>query len=129
MKKTLILIMLLAFPMAIAQSQNQVVTSDSGCFLDAVMKREDSLLLSWNKFSQLVVTAHETRKIQLVAAWNLENPIERKKAVKAASLKFKNALKAAKKVMASERRLVWKTFRTEVMACKKQGSVVAPGCA
>ncbi len=123
MKKSVFLMILLVLPLIMAQSETTPV--DNTCLIDAVIKREDSLFPVWEKFSDFVDTAHETRKSQLVLAWNIENPAEMRKAVKASWLKYKNDVKAARKIMESDRRLVWKTFRTEVMTCKKQGATVS----
>lgn len=124
MKKSIFLITLLLLPLIMAQSET-TKEMDNTCLMTAVVKREDSLFPVWEKFSAFVDTAHETRKSQLILAWNIENPVEMRKAVKAAWLKYKNDVKAARKIMESDRRLVWKTFRTEVMACKKQGATVS----
>ncbi|OGG65091.1 hypothetical protein A3I99_03960 [Candidatus Kaiserbacteria bacterium RIFCSPLOWO2_02_FULL_45_11b] len=85
---------------------------DLSCMQDAVSTREDGIAAAFTTFNEDVEEALAARKTALVAAWGIEDKVERSKAIKTAWADWKTAKKAAHTELKAERKQVWADFKT-----------------
>ena len=97
-----------------AQTQNRV---DLICMQKAVEKRDTAVIAAFDVFSFSIKSALQMRLEELKAAWSIENPAERKKAIKSAWEKYRTAVKSARQTFQGARKTVWKQFNVDRKAC------------
>lgn len=97
------------------------VTVNVTCIQDAIEKRDSAIVPAFNAFSSSVVTALETRKTELKAAWEKTNTAERRLALRDAWKKYKKAVTDARKQLRTAKKTAWQQFAQEAQACKVSG--------
>ena len=94
---------------------------DYACMGAAVDVRETAIIAGFTAYNTSALSALNTRKTALAAAWKLTSNEEVKKAVKTAVSTYKKSLKDARKVFKKARKSAWETFKTSAKACKGEG--------
>lgn len=95
---------------------------DIVCVQNAVEKRENAIIASFDKKSAAIKAALEQREINIKAAWAKENLKERIKARIEAWRIFKKAELAARAAYRQEIKKIWQDWKTDVRACKTNES-------
>jgi hypothetical protein len=85
--------------------------------LTAVGKREDAIIATTQKYSTAVLAALNTRKTELLAAWNITNAQDRNKARNEVWVKYIKTKMGAREVYRSELQTEWGTFRADRATC------------
>lgn len=123
-------------PMALVSAKsngsNRVSTTtppviNPACMTTAVTARENGIAAAFEIVTDTTSAALTLRKSELVAAWGLTNSNERKAAVKAAWLKYKNTVKKARLDYKAEAKNIWKTFNTAARACQVKNTGESSG--
>lgn len=102
-------------------------TEDLACVRTAVEKREVAMQTGFDKFTNSMKSALETRKSELSAAWTITDKNQRQVAIKAAWDKFKEVKQGASKVFRQERDAAWKQFAIDRKTCKALPTGESPG--
>lgn len=109
----------LAFPAMAdeATSTTPVNTVDLACMQAAVEKRENAIETAFDTFSTAIKSALQTRKTELLAAWAIESPTQRKTAIWSAWRKFKESKRSVALAFHRARYSAWQQFKTDRKAC------------
>lgn len=91
---------------------------DIVCMKKAVEKRENALLSAYDNYVGKIKTAREARKADLLAAWSIQDPKERHKAIKAAWDKYRESVKIATTEWNQSRKTIWIQFAQDAKNCK-----------
>jgi len=125
MKRETTIVLITAFVLALiapvmAQNSGDTtnVTVNVPCIQDAIEKRDTAIISAVNTFSSSAVTALETRKTELKAAWEKTNVSERRLALRDAWKKYKKSVTDARKQLRAAKKAAWHTFKTESALCK-----------
>ncbi len=108
-------------------SPSKVKTPDLSCIKSAVIKREDALQTAWQKLSNSITSALQTRETKLTAAWDIADKKQRKDAIQAAWSEFKRAKKSAVNTHRQERIASWEQFKKDRRACGSVPTWENPG--
>lgn len=88
------------------------------CLVDAIKKRDASVLSGWNTYSDAMVAAYTARPLALETAWKITtSKKDRIAAVKKAWRDFKDARKLARKTFNKSKQTAWNTFKVDRKAC------------
>jgi hypothetical protein len=93
-------------------------TVNLDCMKQVVEKRENAILSAYENYSQKIKNAHETRKTDLLAAWSIQDPIKRHKAIKLAWDKYRQNLKTVRIEWTQNRKTIWEQFIQDAKSCK-----------
>lgn len=115
MKKTLIALTL-ASTLSFVGAMPVLAAADAACVKTALTKREDGLVAEFDKLFATIKSARETRKAELLAAWDLPDQT-RKQAVESAWSKYKAAATNAWSTWRTARRALWATYKNERATC------------
>jgi len=135
MKKTILFIILLILPLltfsfvSAQQSQRPGTVNkkmDLVCLQKAVEKRETAIIAAHDQLSAAIKNALETRKIELIKAWVIENRFERNKARIKTWNNFRKAKREAKKTYNTSIKNIWKEFHQETQNCQVNTQGVEP---
>lgn len=96
-------------------------TIDFACVGAAVDVRETAIIAGFTTYNTSALSALNTRKTALAAAWKLTTNEEVRKAVKAAMSAYKKSLKEARKVFKDARKSAWDSYKTSAKACNGEG--------
>ncbi|MFN3301847.1 MAG: hypothetical protein ACK413_02380 [Patescibacteria group bacterium] len=114
----------------IAKAVGKVLTETAeirACVKTAVEKRETAIQTAFDKFSEAIKLALQTRKNELLSAWDITDKNERKTAIRNAWNKFKNEKRNAIRNFNQARLSAWQQFITERKACKALPTGEIPG--
>jgi len=103
------------------RKEGQVVIDknvDIACMKTVVEKRENALLTAFDAYSTKLKTTRETRKTDLLAAWSIQDPKERHKAIKAAWDKYRQSVKTATTEWNGSQKEIWLQFVQDAKKCK-----------
>lgn len=93
-----------------ARTTSNRATVDRACVSAAVETRETALADAWDTLHEDVAEALESRKSALVAAWLVENNVERGKTIKKAWSEWKTDKKEAQAEFRADRKAAWEAF-------------------
>ncbi|MEK7086856.1 MAG: hypothetical protein AAB935_01205 [Patescibacteria group bacterium] len=102
------------FAQGTAETQKRV---DLVCMQKAVERRDTAIIAAFDVFSFAIKSALQTRLEELKTAWSIENPTERKKAIKSAWEKYRTVVKSARQTFQGTRKTAWKQFNVDRKAC------------
>jgi len=88
------------------------------CVKAAVEKRETAIQNAFDNYSTAVKSALQTRKSELLSAWDIADRNQRRVAIKNAWNKFKEAKRIAAKNFNQARLSAWKQFTIDRKNCK-----------
>ncbi|MBI2097097.1 MAG: peptidoglycan-binding protein [Candidatus Sungbacteria bacterium] len=91
---------------------------DIACMKTVVEKRENALLSAYDIYAGKIRAARETRKIDLLAAWSIQDPKERHTAIKAAWDKYSQGTKTATIEWNQSRKTIWAQSYQEAKNCR-----------
>ena len=94
----------------------------AGCIQTAVDAREESVLAAVTSYTSSVVSAFQTKKTALHAAWAISDNAQRKAAVKTAWATFAQSKKAAKQTYKTARQTAWSNFQKAAKQCSESMS-------
>jgi len=97
------------------------------CMTTAVTARENAIADAFETVADTTNASLALRKSELVTAWGLTNASERKAAIKAAWLKYKNTVKKARLDYRASAKNTWKTFNTAARACQVKNTGESSG--
>ena len=92
-------------------------TIDTACVQSAIDKRDTAVIAAFDVFHTTVVSALQTRRDALKAAWGMADKAQRNAASKAAWSAYSTSLKAARKALVQSRHAAWNQFRTDRKTC------------
>lgn len=89
------------------------------CIQTAVDAREQAVLSALGTYTSSVVSAFQTKKTALYAAWALSDAAQRKAAIKNAWTVFAQSKKSARETYKSARQTAWSTFKKTAKTCNE----------
>lgn len=92
------------------------------CMQSAIGKRDDAITAALDKYHSTVRKALQTRKDALKNAWAIQNPKERREAIKAAWNGWKDTMRMTTKELRKARNEAWKTYQADRRACRGNSS-------
>lgn len=92
-------------------------TIDTACVQSAIDKRDNAIITAFDVFHTTVVSALQTRRDALKAAWGMADKAQRNAASKAAWSAYSTSLRAARKALVQSRHAAWNQFRTDRKTC------------
>jgi hypothetical protein len=90
----------------------------AACIANAVDKRDESILKVFQTYHTALEDALKARRGALVKAWNTADATARKTAVKTATNTYNDTVRAAWKVLRTDREDAWKIFRVAQKLCR-----------
>lgn len=102
----------------VTQTGNTITAEQLACVRTALAKREAAILTANNSLFAATNSGLTVRTAALYKAWMLTGSIERKIAIKSAWDTARVSMKSAQETDKKARDIAWKTFKTEVQACK-----------
>lgn len=112
---------------ATATTTPRVRDVDLACMQKAVEKRENALIVAFEKFAVAKKQVFEKRKTALLTAWKIENKQERRDALRTAWQTSRKESQAAREAFHKARREIWAQFKTERKACGPGAHADEPG--
>lgn len=89
------------------------------CIQNAIIKRDDGILSAIEVRYKSQKSSIETRKTELLAAWDIANQKNRRLAIKNAWQKYSDAIQNSQKTFDATRNNSWKQYYQERKACGK----------
>ncbi len=132
-KKLLIILIFVTFLFTtglIVKAVNKNLTDTAevmACVKKAVEKRETTIQTAFDDFTTTIKSALQTRKNELLAAWDISERNERRIAIQNAWNKFREAKRTAIRTFNQARLTAWKQFTIERRACKALPTNENPG--
>lgn len=91
---------------------------DTACVQTSIDTRDNAVIAAVDAFHTSAVTALQTRRDALKAAWGMTDKTARNAASKAAWSAYSTSVRAARKTLSTARRAAWSQFRTDRKTCK-----------
>lgn len=88
------------------------------CIKTAVDKRETAIQAAFDVFSASIKSAFQTRKTELLSAWDISDKAQRQAAIRSAWNNFKKSHIQATQIYRKAKRATWKDFSIERRKCK-----------
>ncbi len=88
------------------------------CMQNAIVKRENAVILTVDQYATAVKKIIETRRDALKAAWAITDKESRREALKTAWENDKSTRKTARKEFKKSKDAAWHTFKIESKVCK-----------
>lgn len=104
-------------PANVQASASVASSADLACMSAAIDAREASLISARENFNADIVTALQTRRTSLKAAFTIANHHDRQVAVHAAVKAYSDSIAKARAQFSVDVKAAWKTFATARVAC------------
>ncbi|MEM4347184.1 MAG: hypothetical protein QW802_01175 [Candidatus Altiarchaeota archaeon] len=106
-------------PLLYKYKLNKTWSFNSTCMQNAIETRDSAIITAFEKFSNDIQNALKVRKDSLKAAWEINDPVARKTAIRKAWENFKVSWKKAHLDLKNARKNAWNNYKLYVKnTCK-----------